>query len=189
MKKIIIIFIICQSLNAYSESKIFHEKNQDGTRNFDIEFIFQSKNNVRQNFDLLTDFLKIHRFNPSVYETEIISRESKEKTVLKTTFRNCVHFFCREMIMYESILTYCIDDQILSCVIKAEVMPNDESPVFSGNTLWKISASQSNGSKVYYKSEFTADIFLPPFFGESIFKKTINRNLDFLENSLNNFYF
>tara|TARA_Y100000287_G_scaffold155238_1_gene131916 strand:- start:275 stop:481 length:207 start_codon:yes stop_codon:yes gene_type:complete len=68
-------------------------------------------------------------------------------------------------------------------------MPNDESPVFSGNTLWKISASQSNGSKVYYKSEFTADIFLPPFFGESIFKKTINRNLDFLENSLNNFYF
>ena len=82
-----------------------------------------------------------------------------------------------------------IDDQILSCVIKAEVMPNDESPVFSGNTLWKISASQSNGSKVYYKSEFTADIFLPPFFGESIFKKTINRNLDFLENSLNNFYF
>ena len=128
------IFIIFQSLNAYSESKIFHEKNQDGTRNFDIEFIFQSKNNVRQNFDLLTDFLKIHRFNPSVYETEIISRESKEKTVLKTTFRNCVHFFCREMIMYESILTYCIDDQILSCVIKAEVMPNDESPVFSGNT-------------------------------------------------------
>ena len=51
------IFIIFQSLNAYSESKIFHEKNQDGTRNFDIEFIFQSKNNVRQNFDLLTDFL------------------------------------------------------------------------------------------------------------------------------------
>ncbi len=187
MKKIILTLLIFFNLNAYSGSKIFHEKNQDGTRNFDIEFIFQSKNSVRQNFDLLTNFLNIHRFNPSVYETEIISRESKEKTVLKTTFRNCVYFFCREMIMYESILTYCMDDQILSCIIKAEVMPNDESPVFSGNTLWKISATK-NGSDVYYKSNFNADIFLPPFFGESIFKKTINRNLDFLENSLNNFY-
>ena len=90
--------------------------------------------------------------------------------------------------MYESILTYCIDDQILSCVIKAEVMLNDESPVFSGNTLWKITQARVMVQR-YTTNQSLPQIFLPPFFGESIFKKTINRNLDFLENSLNNFYF
>ena len=43
MKKIIKFLLSFQSLNAYSESKIFHEKNQDGTRNFDIEFFFSQK--------------------------------------------------------------------------------------------------------------------------------------------------
>ena len=90
--------------------------------------------------------------------------------------------------MYESILSYCIDDK-LHCVINAEVLPNQESPVYSGKTSWVIKASNKDGSKISYKSDFVADIFLPPVFGESIFKKTINRNLEHLENSLNNFNF
>ena len=190
MRKILKVFIIYIFLspNTYADTSIFHKKNNDGTRFFDIKFLFESKHNVRQNFDLLTDFLKIQRFNPSVYETEIIGRDGPERIVLKTTFRNCIHFFCREMIMYESILSYCIDDK-LHCVINAEVLPNQESPVYSGKTSWIIKASNKDGSKISYKSDFVADIFLPPVFGESIFKKTINRNLEHLENSLNNFNF
>ncbi len=161
------------------------KKKIDGTRFFDIKFTFESKHSVKKNFNLLTDFLKIHRFNPSVHKTEIIGKDYQEKTILKTTFRNCIHFFCREMIMYESILSYCIDDK-LHCVINAEVLPNQESPVYSGKTYWEIKES-SKGSKISYKSQFTADIFLPPVFGESIFKKTINRNLMFLKDTIDKY--
>ena len=182
--KILLIYLFLSS-NAFSDTIVFHKKNDDGTRFFDIKFVFESKHTARKNFNLLTDYLKIHRFNPSVYKTEIISREGKERTVLKTTFRNCVHFFCREMIMYESILSYCIDDK-LHCVINAEVLPNQESPVYSGKTYWEIKES-SKGSKISYKSQFTADIFLPPVFGESIFKKTINRNLMFLKDTIDKY--
>ncbi len=87
--------------------------------------------------------------------------------------------------MYESILSYCIDDK-LHCVINAEVLPNQESPVYSGKTYWEIKES-NKGSKISYKSQFTADIFLPPVFGESIFKKTINRNLMFLKDTIDKY--
>jgi len=184
--KILLIYLFLNS-NAFSDTKVFHKKNEDGTRFFDIKFVFESKHTARKNFDLLTDYLKIHRFNPSVYKTEIISREGKERTVLKTTFRNCIHFFCREMIMYESILSYCVKKDTLHCVLNAEVLPNNESPVYSGKTVWIIKENNNNKSKISYRSEFIADIFLPPVFGESIFKKTINRNLKHLEESLNNF--
>ena len=183
----VILFYVFLNTNTYAETEIFHKKNQDGTRSFDIQFVFFSKHDIRKNFNLLTDYLKIHRFNPSVYETEIISRDGSERTVLKTTFRNCVHFFCREMIMFESILSYCIEDEKPYCLINAEVLPNKESPVLSGRTSWIIKESRDQTSKISYKSEFVADIFLPPFFGESIFKKTINRNLLHLNESLNNF--
>ena len=63
--------------------------------------------------------------------------------------------------MYESILSYCIDDK-LHCVINAEVLPNQESPVYSGKTSWVIKANNKDGSKISYKSDFVADIFLPP---------------------------
>lgn len=183
----IILFYFFLSANTYAETTIFHKKNDDGSRYFDIQFVFSSKHDVRKNFNLLTDYLKIHRFNPSVYETEIISRDGDERTVLKTTFRNCVHFFCREMIMYESILSYCVKDKKPYCLINAEVLPNKESPVSSGKTSWIIKENQGKGSEISYKSKFIADIFLPPVFGESIFKKTINRNLLHLDESLNNF--
>ena len=183
----IILFYFFLNANTYAETTIFHKKNDDGSRYFDIQFVFSSKHDVRKNFNLLTDYLKIHRFNPSVYETEIISRDGDERTVLKTTFRNCVHFFCREMIMYESILSYCVKDEKTYCLINAEVLPNKESPVSSGKTSWIIKENQGQGSEISYKSKFIADIFLPPVFGESIFKKTINRNLLHLEESLNNF--
>tara|TARA_B100000676_G_scaffold76574_1_gene76143 strand:- start:435 stop:1010 length:576 start_codon:yes stop_codon:yes gene_type:complete len=183
----IILFYFFLNANTYAETTIFHKKNDDGSRYFDIQFVFSSKHDVRKNFNLLTDYLKIHRFNPSVYETEIISRDGDERTVLKTTFRNCVHFFCREMIMYESILSYCVKDEKPYCLINAEVLPNKESPVSSGKTSWIIKENQGQGSEISYKSKFIADIFLPPVFGESIFKKTINRNLLHLEESLNNF--
>ena len=187
MRKIFKVFLIYIFLfsNTYSETTIFHEKKIDGTRFFDIKFMFKSKHSVKKNFNLLSDFLKIHRFNPSVHKTEIVGKDYQEKTILKTTFRNCIHFFCREMIMYESILSYCIDDK-LHCVINAEVLPNQESPVYSGKTYWEIKES-SKGSKISYKSQFTADIFLPPFFGESIFKKTINRNLMFLKDTIDKY--
>ena len=66
MRKILKVFIIYIFLspNTYADTSIFHKKNNDGTRFFDIKFLFESKHNVRQNFDLLTDFLQIHRFNP-----------------------------------------------------------------------------------------------------------------------------
>ena len=188
MRKIFKVFLIYIFLfsNTYSETSIFHEKKVDGTRFFDIKFMFESKHSVKKNFNLLTDFLKIHRFNPSVHKTEIVGKDYQEKTILKTTFRNCIHFFCREMIMYEAILSYCIEDDELYCIINAEVLPNKESPVYSGKTYWEIKEN-NKGSKISYKSQFVADIFLPPVFGESIFKKTINRNLEYLDNSLNNF--
>ena len=183
----VILFYIFLSANIYADTIIFHKINKDGTRYFDIQFTFLSKHDVRTNFNLLTDYLKIHRFNPSVFETEIISSDGDERIVLKTTFRNCVHFFCREMVMYESILSYCAKDEKYYCLINAEVLPNKESPVLSGKTSWVIKENQDQSSEISYKSKFVADIFLPPFFGESIFKKTIKRNLLYLEDRLNNF--
>ena len=145
--KILLIYLFL-NLNAFADTKVFHKKNDDGTRFFDIKFVFESKHTARKNFNLLTDYLKIHRFNPSVYKTEIISREGKERTVLKTTFRNCIHFFCREMIMYESILSYCVKEDTLHCTVNAEVLPNKESPVYAGRTIWNIKENDNGKSKI-----------------------------------------
>ena len=87
--------------------------------------------------------------------------------------------------MYESILSYCVNNSY--CIINAQVIPNSESPVTSGKTSWIIRYSNNSKSKIIYRSEFLAYISLPPFIGESIFKKTINSNLNYLEESLNNF--
>lgn len=188
MKRIVVIIIAVISFgfstHAYSE-EIFVKKNSDGSRSFDIKFSFNSSNSVRKNFNLLTDFKNIHRFNPSLVGTQIKSRDS-DRLVLKSTFRDCILFFCREMIMYESILSYCIDNS--HCVINSEVMPSDESPMISGKTSWIIKSSQNIGkSKVTYYSNFLATMSLPPFIGESVFKKTINRNLNFLKETIDNY--
>ena len=88
--------------------------------------------------------------------------------------------------MYESILSYCIDDY--HCVINAEVMPNVKSPIKSGQTSWTIKSSKNiDSSQIDYHSSFSANISLPPFFGESIFKKTINRNLMFLKDTIDKY--
>ena len=187
MRKIIVIIIafIFLSLNAYADpSAVYIKKNNDGSRNFDIEFEFNSTDNPRKIFDLLTDFENIYRFNPSLVSAEIIS-ENINRVEVKSTFRNCILFICREMIMYESILSYCLNNSY--CIINAEVIPNPGSPVFEGKTSWIIKQENNSKSKIIYKSEFLAHLPLPPFIGESIFKKTINRNLNYLEESLNNF--
>ena len=154
------------------------------SRNFDIEFEFNSTDNPKKIFDLLTDFENIYRFNPSLVSAEILS-ENINRVEVKSTFRNCILFICREMIMYESILSYCLNNSY--CIINAEVIPNPGSPVFEGKTSWIIKQENNSKSKIIYKSEFLAHLPLPPFIGESIFKKTINRNLNYLEESLNNF--
>tara|TARA_B100001094_G_scaffold83242_1_gene79553 strand:+ start:158 stop:721 length:564 start_codon:yes stop_codon:yes gene_type:complete len=187
MRKIIVIIIafIFLSLNAYADSSVIYiKKNNDGSRNFDIEFEFNSSNNLRKNFNLLTDYENIYRFNPSLVKVEILSKDINRVEV-KNTFKNCILFFCREMIMYESILSYCVNNSY--CIINAQVIPNSESPVTSGKTSWIIRHSNNSKSKIIYRSEFLAYISLPPFIGESIFKKTINSNLNYLEESLNNF--
>lgn len=187
MRKIIVIIIafIFLSLNAYANpSAIYIKKNNDGSRNFSIEFEFNSTDNPRKIFDLLTDFENIYRFNPSLVSTEILS-ENISRVEVKSTFRNCILFICREMIMYESILSYCLNNSY--CIINAQVIPNSGSPVTRGKTSWIIKQENNSKSKIIYKSEFLAQLPLPPFIGESIFKKTINRNLNYLEESLNNF--
>ena len=105
MRKIIVIIIafIFLSLNAYADpSAVYIKKNNDGSRNFDIEFEFNSTDNPRKIFDLLTDFENIYRFNPSLVSAEILS-ENINRVEVKSTFRNCILCICREMIMYESI--------------------------------------------------------------------------------------
>ena len=182
---IIIFAFIFLNLKTFADTSVIYiKKNSDGSRNFNIEFEFNSPNNLRKNFNLLTDYENIYRFNPSLVRTEILSKDINRVEV-KNTFRNCILFFCREMIMYESLLSYCVDNSY--CLINAEVISNAESPVTSGKTSWIIKHRIDSKSKIIYKSEFLANISLPPFIGESIFKKTIIRNLNYLEESLNTF--
>ena len=86
--------------------------------------------------------------------------------------------------MYEYIFSYCENNNY--CIISSEVIPKDDSPVISGNTTWKIrNNSKINKSMISYQSKFRAFLTLPPFIGDSIFKKTIQRNLKFLEEKIN----
>ena len=183
---VIIISLIFSVFYTYAYStEILVSKNNDNARIFDIKFSFSSNNSVRKNFNILTDFKNIHRINPSLVSAEIKSRDSN-RLVLKSKFRDCILFFCREMIMYESIISYCTDRNL--CVINSEVIPSDESPIKSGETSWVIRSSQSIGnSKIIYHSNFSATMSLPPFLGESIFKKTINRNLNFLKDTIGSY--
>jgi len=187
--KILLCFIIIFFFNEYllAESSISHYTNSDNSKSFDISFSFNSIHNVKKNYKLLTDYEKISRFNPSVAKVKIIGKDV-DKIFLKTTFKNCVLFFCREMIMYEALISYCESDNY--CIIRSEVIPKYDSPVLSGRTDWIIKQDVGqNRSEIIYKSKFNVFLSLPPFFGESIFKKTINRNLNHLNNTINNFEF
>ena len=88
----VILFYIFLSANIYADTIIFHKINKDGTRYFDIQFTFLSKHDVRTNFNILTDYIKIHRFKPSVFETEIISSDHKFFTSGKTSFTDHKEF-------------------------------------------------------------------------------------------------
>ena len=185
MRKIIVILVtfFFLNFNVYAETLIKHKKNVDGSDTFDISFIFYSAHDVKKNFQLLTDFENIHELNPSAFKTEILSKDV-DKLFLKTTFRDCVLFFCREMTMYEYIISYCEKNNY--CIIQSEVIPKDDSPVVSGKTTWKIeNDKESEKSIISYKSKFNAFLTLPPFIGDSIFKKTIKRNLNFLDEKIN----
>jgi hypothetical protein len=93
------------------------------------------------------------------------------------------------MTMYEYIFSYCENNGY--CVIQSEVIPKDDSPVVSGKTVWKIKSYLESDYKstISYQSEFKAFLTLPPFIGDSIFKKTIQRNLLHLETKINNYTF
>lgn len=187
--KIVFYIIIVFFFNKYSvaESSISYYLNNDSSTSFDISFSFYSIHNVKKNYKLLTDYEKISRFNPSVVKTKIIDKDV-DKIFLKTTFRDCILFFCREMIMYEVVRSYCENDNY--CIIRSEVIPKSDSPILSGRTDWIIKHNiNQNSSEIIYKSKFDVYLSLPAFFGESIFKKTINRNLNYLNTTINNFEF
>ena len=152
MKKVIVILItfIFFNFNVYAENFIKHKKNIDGSDTFDISFMFNTEQNVKKNFHLLTDFENIHKLNPSVFKTEILSKDV-DKIFLKTTFRDCVLFFCREMTMYEYIFSYCENNSY--CVIQLEVIPKDDSPVVSGKTVWKIKSYLESDSNSNLRAE------------------------------------
>ena len=83
MKKVIVIMItfIFFNFNVYAENFIKHKKNIDGSDTFDISFMFNTVQNVKKNFQLLTDFENIHKLNPSVFKTEILSKSLTERRI------------------------------------------------------------------------------------------------------------
>lgn len=118
--------------------------------------------------EVFTDFATLMRLNPSVSESALL-RQGEDDVVLSTTLRECVLFFCQDLVMVAEIEN--TDDGSL----EATVLPG-YGDFSAGSAQWQF-VGIGDQTQVFYDGQMHLDRRLPPLFGSRLVRRSIERNL------------
>ena len=118
---------------------------------------------------VLTDYMHIHRLNPSIIESEVLKQHDDDSVSVRTRVIGCAAYFCEELDRVERVHVLPSGD------LHAEIIP-ELSQFKSGQTLWRIN-TLGEQCKVTYLSNMEPDTFIPPVVGKFLVKKSIREEV------------
>lgn len=127
-----------------------------------VAVINASASHVRR---VLTDFIHIHRMNPSIIESDVVKQYDDDSVCVSTRIIGCAANFCEELDRVERVRILPSGD------LYAEIIP-EQSQFKSGETFWRIK-ELGEYCEVSYLSEMQPDIFIPPVVGKFLIKQSI----------------
>jgi hypothetical protein len=119
--------------------------------------------------DVLTDFIHIYRLNPSIIESDVLTRHDDGAVSVRTRILGCVAYLCEELERVEKVSLLPSGDLL------AEIVP-ELSHFNSGQTLWRIK-SLGEQSVVSYTASVEPKVFIPPLVGNFMVEKSITKEM------------
>lgn len=118
--------------------------------------------------EVFTDFTRLARLNPSVSASAILLKEA-DRTIVSTTLRECVLFFCEDLVMVAAVRRTPVGG------LEATVLPG-YGDFSSGRAQWRFVGIGAK-TQVFYDGRLHLDRRLPPLFGSRLVRRSIARNL------------
>lgn len=114
---------------------------------------------------VLTDYNRIYRLNPSIVENEVITSDETGDKWVRTKLLACNSVFCKYLKRVDIVSTLPSGD------LQAEIVP-ELSDFRSGIAVWKITP-RGDCSELVYEAHLEPDFFIPPFVGPYVVKKSL----------------
>jgi len=134
---------------------------------------FEVEASIEDIIHLLTDFENITQLHPSIIESELLPSLADDKTRIRTVVKDCVLFFCKEIVRVENVIQYGNESLV------AEVVPF-LSDLRSGQTHWNFQR-QGKVTTVMYQSTMQPKFWIPPIIrSRTVTKKLENRIMEMI---------
>ena len=114
---------------------------------------------------VITDYAHIYRIDPSIVESNIMSRPGTSVTRVRTLINDCILFLCQPILRVEDVREVGRDD------IDSVVVPRLSS-VKSGVAHWQILA-MGNRTRINYHVTLEPGFFTPPLIGPHVVEKKL----------------
>lgn len=168
MKKILCVLLLCSNASVISAAEISAEY-EEGV--YDLNAKFEVEASAEEVISLLTDYENIDQLHSSIVDSEVVATSTEHKSRIRTVVKDCVIFFCKEVIRVENVTQHSDDS------IEAEVIPF-LSDFRSGYTKWEI-LQQGDVTTVTYQSTMQPKFWIPPLIrSHTITKKLKTRILE-----------
>jgi len=114
---------------------------------------------------VLTDYNRIYRLNPSIVENEVITSDETGDKWVRTKLLACNSVFCKYLKRVDIVSTLPSGD------LQAEIVPelSDFRNGYARLNLWQETA----GTRVLIRSEVEPDFWIPPLIGPWLIKRKL----------------
>lgn len=121
-------------------------------------------------YRLVTDHNHLNLLNDDVMESVLLTPPDAPVKKRRVVLHICILFFCRDMILVESLQENGKDKLI------ATVVP-EESDFRSGMTVWQVAPVGKTQSRLQFHSTFQPVFRVPPVIGPWLIKKKMEQAL------------
>jgi len=161
-----VLLLWCNASGALFAAEQF-AKYEEGSYYLDAKFTVEAS--AEEVISLLTDYENIAQLHPSIVESEILDTSKEDRTKIRTVVKDCVIFFCKEVVRVENVS----QDGLTS--IAAEVVPF-LSDLRSGHTDWTF-MQQGDVTTVTYQSSMQPKFWIPPFIRSHTVTKKLEKRI------------
>ena len=129
----------------------------------------------------LTNFKNLKDLNPTIKDS-YVEKSSLDVYFVRSKFRDCVLFICRNISMLEKVTYSCSTS--IKCKIYSAVVSEDNNDIKSGKTSWDL-FYLDNKTEITYSSKINIFIDAPDFLGEKFIVNSFISNLNYLSKAIN----
>mgnify|MGYP000282734502 CR=1 FL=1 len=119
-------------LYSANNPSVTFTKENDGTHTFLIDFKFSYHGNIDNALKKLTNFENLKDLNPTIKDS-YVEKSSLDVYFVRSKFRDCVLFICRNISMLEKVTYSCSTS--IKCKIYSAVVSEDNNDINSDKDL------------------------------------------------------